>query len=347
MKCLSCGNEMTSNQVVTHKASVTYDMCEECGSLWLDAGELDKLAFQVEGDIEYCSQEKDAKQDAKPLKCPRCDDSDLDRVKFIGTDETILHRCGNCGGFWLDAGQLNLLDKELARIMPVSGKGFSDFVNNVHVPYWFKRIQKKSGDTDFHIEVAPIKGAEVKAGTTDLCPACGAALNLYKVFSMQFEGCPKCKGIWLVEDELRRLKNKMEPASLRWLNEEIDNIEKTSARTTNRLCPKCKTSKMVAAVFGHSSIVIDWCPRCRGTWLDRREFEFVVDYLKDELGHATPQEMEKIAVQDLKEVWTGGPESRLAELHDAAAALHALINFTIMDNPALQRTCLNAAALFP
>ena len=32
-----------------------------------------------------------------------------------------------------DGGELNLIDNELAKIMPVSGHGFSDFVNNAHI----------------------------------------------------------------------------------------------------------------------------------------------------------------------------------------------------------------------
>ena len=57
MRCLNCGIEMMNNQVSTKNDLISYDMCEKCGSLWLDEGELDKMAFQVEGSIEYCSQE--------------------------------------------------------------------------------------------------------------------------------------------------------------------------------------------------------------------------------------------------------------------------------------------------
>ena len=57
MRCLNCGTEMMNNQVSTKNDLISYDMCEKCGSLWLDEGELDKMAFQVEGSIEYCSQE--------------------------------------------------------------------------------------------------------------------------------------------------------------------------------------------------------------------------------------------------------------------------------------------------
>jgi len=58
MKCLNCRTEMTNNLVQTRKDRISYDVCDDCGSLWLDAGELDKMAFQVDGSIEVCSKDK-------------------------------------------------------------------------------------------------------------------------------------------------------------------------------------------------------------------------------------------------------------------------------------------------
>jgi len=346
MKCLNCDTEMTNNEVVTKKSRISFDMCEKCGSLWLDAGELDKMLFQVQGSIEYCETEEDkeskkrVKESGKELKkCPRCDNSILDKVKFLESDDIFLHFCRNCGGFWLDGGELNLINKELAKIMPVSGKGFSDFVNNVHVPYWYKRVKKKSDETDFHLEVPPIRGANLEKNTADQCPACGSNLNLYTAFSMQFEGCPKCKGIWLIKDELRKLKNKVEDGSLRWLNDEIENLDKISVIATKRTCVKCKTAQMVSAIFGKSSIIVDWCPKCHGMWLDRGEFESIADYLKAELTRMHPKDIEKQAAADVKRVWSGGPETRFEELVDAKAAVSALINATIFEHPSLYKLC--------
>lgn len=339
MDCLNCGTEMTNYQVVTKKAQVSYDLCEKCGSLWLDAGELDKMAFKVQGSIEYCERDEEKESETRVKKCPRCDDFPLEKIRFLGCDDINLHFCRNCGGFWLDGGELNLIDQELAKIMPVTGKGFSDFVNDVHVPYWYKRVKRPSSETDFHVEVPPIKGAEKEKGTTDQCPSCGTALNVYKLFGMSFEGCPKCKGLWLVKDELRKLKNKVEDGSLRWLNREIENIEKTSVVATKRPCVKCKTVKLVSVIFGKSRIVVDWCPKCHGTWLDRGEFEGITEYLKQELGHEQPKEIEHEAVADIKRVWTGGPESRLQEALDAKAAVSALISATIFEHPALLSLC--------
>jgi len=335
MKCLNCSSEMTYNEVVTKKDRVSYDMCDKCGSLWLDAGELDKMAFRVEGSIEYCEEEKDKEPEAQPKKCPRCDDFLLEKVRFLESEDIFLHYCRNCGGFWLDGGELNLIDKELARIMPVTGKGFSDFVNDVHVPYWYKRVKKHSSEMDVQVTVLPITGARELKITTDTCPACGNTLNLYSISSMEFEGCPKCKGIWLVKDELRKLKNKTNNGSLRWLNDEITDLEKTSAVATKRPCVKCKTVNMVSVIFGKSSIVVDWCPQCHGVWLDRGEFEGITEYLKDELGHMHTKDIEGHLAADAKRIVHGGPESRLDEALDAEKEISALVSATIFEHPAL------------
>lgn len=347
MQCLNCGTEMTTNRVITKKDQITYDMCEKCGSLWLDAGMLDKMAFQVAGSIEYCEREEKSEPENQPPKCPRCGDSTLSKVKFLESDDIQLHYCRNCGGFWLDGGELNLIDKELAATMPVTGKGFSDFVNKVHIPYWCKRIKGKSGNTDFHVEVEPIKGARDAGPTKDVCPSCGNTLNLYELQSTQFEGCPKCKGVWLIKDELRKLKNKVAGSSLRWLNDEIDNLERASVIPTKRLCVRCKTVNMVSVIFGKTKILVDWCPQCHGQWLDRGEFQAILDYLKDEMVKMHAKDIEKEIAEDLEHVVKGGQESRWAELLDAKSAVAAMINAAIFDHPSVFELCDTISRTLP
>src|ERR1700689_2788493 len=99
MKCLNCGTEMTYNEVTTKKDSISYDMCEKCGSLWLDSGALDKMGVQGEGSIEICEEDKEKLPEQQPKKCPRCDDSTLDKVRFLESDDIFLHHCRNCDGF--------------------------------------------------------------------------------------------------------------------------------------------------------------------------------------------------------------------------------------------------------
>jgi len=141
--------------------------------------------------------------------------------------------------------------------------------------------------------------------------------------------------MWLVKDELRKLKNTVQNGSLHWLNDEVDNIEKMSVVSTTRACVKCRTTPLVSVVFGHSSVVIDWCPQCHGIWLDGGGFEAISEYLIDESVHAPRKDIERRVVEDAKRVIAGGPESRAAELGDTEADLEALVNATIFEHPAL------------
>jgi Zn-finger nucleic acid-binding protein len=326
---------MVNYDVTTKKAELSYDVCEVCGSLWLDAGELDKMAFKVDGSIEFCSEEEDKTPEKEAKDCPRCDGFTLSRVRFLGETDIILHHCKNCGGFWLDGGELNLIDEELAKIMPVNGHGFSDFVNNIHVPYWFKRVRKKSSETDFGVVVEPIPGARHKGATDDKCPADGTKLDRYSIFHMELEGCPKCHGMWLEKDELRKLKNKTEEGRLHWLNDEVDSIEKAAVIRSDRSCAKCDGGKLLSVIFGKSSVVIDWCPKCHGMWLDRGEFDSIVEYLNTEAANATPKQVEEEIAKDVSKLVKGGPESRVAEVSDIASAVETFLNFKVFEHPAV------------
>ena len=97
MNCLSCGAEMTNVQIQTKGDQIDYDVCEKCGSFWLDSGELDKMAFQVEGSIEASSRNDDEGV-ADPRKCPRCDGEPLYRAEFLKHTGVFLEHCRNCGG---------------------------------------------------------------------------------------------------------------------------------------------------------------------------------------------------------------------------------------------------------
>lgn len=335
---------MVNCDVTTNKAHISYDVCQKCGSLWLDAGELDKMAFQVEGSIEFCSEEEDASLGKDERQCPRCQDFTLARVRFLGETNIILEHCRNCGGFWLDGGELNLIDRELTKIMPVGGHGFSDFVNQVHLPIWSKRIQRPSSETDFQVAVEPIRGATHLGATKDRCPACAAQLDRYSIDGMEFEGCPKCHGMWLARDELRKLKNKVNDGQLHWLNSEVDHLEKARVVSSSRLCPKCPTSQLVSVVFGGSSVVIDYCPKCHGLWLDRGEFDSIVKHLHDEAVNAPKETIAREIGKDLKAAVAGGPEGRLAELEDAGAAAEAFANTVIFEHPGLFKFIMDASA---
>jgi len=342
MNCLNCGKEMMSVTVQMRHKQIAYDTCEACGSFWLDKGELDKMAygekgsFGKEGSFELSSTVKAERVSESKRKCPRCNIG-MDKVFFLEYTDILLDRCSNCGGFWFDGGELDLVSKEVQSLFPDQTQGFMGFVNNVHLPYWYKRVVKRSSETDFKIDAPPIQNAKMKAPTSLVCPTCKKNLDTYTAYGIKFDACPVCKGLWLTLQELHGLKDKAEKGSwetLRWLNDEVDAIEKANAMPSTRACPKCKSVELVSTNFGNSKILVDWCPTCHGLWLDQGEFQDIVDFLKSELINMPAKEAEQKAFQDIKEVLHGRGH-KVSELLDARAAIWAFIDLSIFEHPAL------------
>ena len=345
MKCLKCNKNMVTHLVNRKDDFLTFDICESCGSLWLDKGELDKMAFQVQGSIEYSSERFVKDTDEETRYCLRCDNEELRKVYFIGYSDIILDHCENCGGFWLDGDELERINKELEEIMPVAGKGFSDFVQHIHQPIMEKKMSKYEDQIievdEVKFEAPPVKGS-LKVEKTDMdCPVCKpeVKMNLYELHSVKYEGCPKCKGMFLDKGELRKLKDESEQKSwmrLDWIDDELEEIENSLRIDTNRFCPKCKEVKMVGGYYGKSNVQIEWCPGCKGVWLDRKEFRDITDYLKEKLSGMTSKEMKDKLLKEIKEVWNG-PEPTLEELKDARSALSAFISISVFEHPTLYK----------
>ena len=55
-------------------------------------------------------------------------------------------------------------------------------------------------------------------------------------------------------------------------------------------CPKCQTDLMISDRQG---IEIDFCPQCRGVWLDRGELDKIIDRASGEGGRPPAQEMRR------------------------------------------------------
>jgi len=118
------------------------------------------------------------------------------------------------------------------------------------------------------------------------------------------------------------------------MDDELDAIENANATPSKRACPKCDGEKLVTASFGDSTIMIDWCPGCHGTWLDRDEFFEIVKHLRSQLDELSSAEMRQKVYEEIKEIWSG-PEGEISEILDAKAAISALLSITVFEHPAL------------
>jgi len=130
------------------------------------------------------------------------------------------------------------------------------------------------------------------------------------------------------------------------LFEEVEAVEKTNAFPSKRLCPKCNRIRMISTAFGNSKIIIEWCPKCHGLWLDRDEFQEITDNLRDKLNKLSSDEMKKKVLEEIKEVWSG-PEGKISEILDAKAAISALINIKIFEHPTLYNTLTKLSSSIP
>jgi Zn-finger nucleic acid-binding protein len=107
MKCPACFNELTQAQV----GSLVVDVCQGgCGGIWFDAFELQRVDEEVEiaGEpLLHIKRDESIVVDVSRKRvCPRCDGVRLHRHYFSAKRKVEIDECPNCGGYWLDAGEL-------------------------------------------------------------------------------------------------------------------------------------------------------------------------------------------------------------------------------------------------
>lgn len=110
IKCPKCHDKVLTK----HDFQGTpVDVCENCGGLWLDKGELNNIAHPIQGDIEFCSHEHACCRDKSELECPNCPGEKLMKAKFIEFSDITLAHCAKCDGLWLDKGELDAINSEI------------------------------------------------------------------------------------------------------------------------------------------------------------------------------------------------------------------------------------------
>ena len=107
MKCPACFNELSQIQV----GSLVVDVCQRgCGGIWFDAFELERVDEESEMADEqllHITRDERIVVDAtRKRDCPRCAGVRLHRHFFSAKRRVQVDQCPNCGGYWLDAGEL-------------------------------------------------------------------------------------------------------------------------------------------------------------------------------------------------------------------------------------------------
>jgi hypothetical protein len=113
MKCPACFNELTKRQI----GSLVVDVCDGgCGGIWFDAFELQRVDEEEEAAGEpllHINRDDRVVPDvSRKRDCPRCADVRLRRHFFSAKRRVEVDECPNCGGYWLDAGELEQIREE-------------------------------------------------------------------------------------------------------------------------------------------------------------------------------------------------------------------------------------------
>jgi len=165
------------------------------------------------------------------------------------------------------------------------------------------------------------------------CPRCKCDLKPKRLAQIDVDECASCQGIWFEQDELRQAKDATDP-DLNWMDFEIWKHE--DLFTTNRSaqsCPACELP-MVTLNYGDTDIEIDYCPACRGTWLDNGEFQKIIASLEEELASKPLGDYTRESLKEAQELITG-PESFISEWKDLMTVLRMMEYRLFVEKPKL------------
>lgn len=117
--CPRCNGSLITNS----SEAVDFEVCGDCGGIWLDADELRVLAGKARSEAENCNDDNSnglsdlpsdeagngdetPSGDVGAMKCPKCTDSSLKAFVYAMDSGIELDRCHKCSGLWLDKNEL-------------------------------------------------------------------------------------------------------------------------------------------------------------------------------------------------------------------------------------------------
>ena len=99
---------------------VTVEYCSQCSGLCLDSGELDRIAEETPGSLEYsmASGASLAHDDGRPaIACLKCGTpKQMRKIELLHHSGIVLDRCDSCGVLWLDMGELDAINTHIHRL---------------------------------------------------------------------------------------------------------------------------------------------------------------------------------------------------------------------------------------
>jgi Zn-finger nucleic acid-binding protein len=113
------------------------------------------------------------------------------------------------------------------------------------------------------------------------CPICGISLIKNTLHSAEIDECPNCHGVWLSPVALHKAMDSADP-DISWMDFELwKDPQAMQLAWGSKKCPQC-SRPMAAVQYGATGVTVDVCMNRDGVWLDRGEFENILNALEDE-----------------------------------------------------------------
>jgi uncharacterized protein len=123
MKCPACDRPLIGISI----GSLEVDVCRGgCGGIWFDGYELQQVdePEEVAGEtLLHIPHDPSLVLDtSRKRECPQCQQVKLKRRLFSPEIKVEVDECPGCGGFWLDAGELEQIRLEKGRLEKAAGQ---------------------------------------------------------------------------------------------------------------------------------------------------------------------------------------------------------------------------------
>ena len=107
------------------------------------------------------------------------------------------------------------------------------------------------------------------------CPICLKNLVQDEYKGIEVDKCMKCGGMWFDSQEVDQLEDTV------FDQDEFKNTMITNVRESEKNCPKCE-AKMKQFDYRWEDLVLDFCPKGDGYWLDKNEEEKIIEVITQE-----------------------------------------------------------------
>jgi Zn-finger nucleic acid-binding protein len=166
------------------------------------------------------------------------------------------------------------------------------------------------------------------------CPIDESTLESYSVDGIVVEKCPECEGLWFEKEQLRLAKD-AEGVDLAWLDFDLwSDHDAFETVWSSRNCPVC-SQRMAAIIYGDTGVSIDYCVKEHGVWLDKGEFENIIDSLNEELVALDLPDYIAVSLEEAKAL-VSGDNGRIHEWKDLRFIIRLMEYKVLADNPRLR-----------